>query len=265
MITPLHRDIAVKPIPDPDKTKSGLWIPDEAKERTDQGIVAYTGPNVKSIKKGDYVLFSGYTGTVVQLEDEADGVLIVFDERFVTAVLNNPDTEVRGLYFRGLDGEYFEATYEMVMNLIAESFRGTPFARGTGFRNPLDAKPANEDYNRLEEDDDEMITPTPEDVTDKNWDASRNTQQKKSPQMIGNRVLVKPDPEVEKIGSIYVPDNAKEKPAKGTVVAVGPGEYTNQRGLQPCQVKVGDRIIYGKYAGVDVDIDSESFVTLKES
>lgn len=151
----VRRNIGVQPIPDPDKTPGGLWIPDEAKERTDQGIVKYVGPNVKNLKIGDYVLFSGYTGTTVQLEKDADGTIIIMDERYVTAILDNPDTLVSGLYFKAFDGEYFEATYEMAMNLIAESFRNTTFAKNTGFKNVLDSRPLEEEYNILEDDEDE--------------------------------------------------------------------------------------------------------------
>lgn len=192
MITLVKRKIAVKPILDPDKIGS-LYVPDVAKERSDQGIVKYVGPNVKDVKIGDHILFSGYTGTTVQFENDGDGVLIIFDERFTVCILNGPDTNVNGLYFRGVvdaedDAEmdfkieivlagfkagnftledckkvirqehakreanrYFSATYEMAMNLIAESFRNTEFAKGIGFKNPLAARPALEDYEELED------------------------------------------------------------------------------------------------------------------
>jgi chaperonin GroES len=167
MIT-LTRDlIGVQPIKDSEKTSGGLWIPDEAKERADQGIVKYVGPKCRDIKIGDYVLFSGYTGTTVQLEKDADGCIIIMRERFVVAILNAPDTEVSGLYFRG-DNEYFPATYEMAMNIIAEAFRDHPFAKTTGFKNPLGARfdrgstPLIEDYNAEDDDydDDDFRTYT---------------------------------------------------------------------------------------------------------
>src|SRR5678810_1211728 len=62
--------VAVTPIFDADTSPGGIIIPDIAKERCDQGIVKYIGPNVKDIKIGMYVLFSGYTGTLVHIAGE---------------------------------------------------------------------------------------------------------------------------------------------------------------------------------------------------
>jgi len=77
MITLVNRKIAVKPILDPDKSPGGIIIPDVAKERTDQGIVKYVGSKCKDVQVGDYILFSGYTGSTVQFAQDADGVLII--------------------------------------------------------------------------------------------------------------------------------------------------------------------------------------------
>lgn len=94
--------IAAVPIFDSDRTESGrLFIPDQAKERCDQGIVKYCGPDVKWLKVGDYITFGGYTGTLMKLEDE--GLLIIMPEDFVVAVIEGDDVsqnEVEGLYFR---------------------------------------------------------------------------------------------------------------------------------------------------------------------
>lgn len=131
MIGLIKDQIAVTPIFDP--TYAGaeyadpslgkpvdLWIPDEARERCDQGIIKYVGPDVKEAKIGMYVLFSGYTGTLIELENE--GKLIIFREDFIVCEVLPPDTDVPGLYFRGPDG-YFTATYEMAMELISRAFR----------------------------------------------------------------------------------------------------------------------------------------------
>jgi co-chaperonin GroES (HSP10) len=119
MIRLTENKIAVEPIWDSDYSPSGLIIiPDEAKERCDQGIVKYVGPKVKDLKIGDYVLFSGYTGTTVRLEGE--GIFIIMREDFVTAIVEEPATDIPGLYFRDKNGEYWTATYEMAMRLMAK-------------------------------------------------------------------------------------------------------------------------------------------------
>lgn len=149
----LEDKIAVTPIYDPDRIGS-IYIPDSAQERCDQGIVKYIGPDVKEIKIGDYVLFSGYTGTLVEIADE--GTVIIFPEEFATAILPDPPTtEIPGLYFRSRDGEYFAATYEDAMGFIAEAFRDQEWRLNMLVRSKfqqkdkLANKPAISDYNRL--------------------------------------------------------------------------------------------------------------------
>lgn len=221
MIRLLGDKIAVKPIGDPDTSegkpnytaseiaflikehgqeyvdnmlsrKGSLIVPDEAKERSDQGIVMYVGPKVRELRVGDYILFSGYTGTNVQFSKDAEGVLIIFREKFATLVLDVPDTDVKGLYFRSqrepgalegrirhrlkslnklTEGElealtnditiyaledepYFTATYEMAMNLIAQSFKGSDFAKRTGFKDPLSARMLDKGEVEFEDEDD---------------------------------------------------------------------------------------------------------------
>lgn len=107
---------------DPDRTPGGLWIPDVAKERCDQGIVKYIGPAVKDLKIGDYVLFGGYDGTTIRLEDE--GVLILMRESAVKCVIEMEPTMVEGLYYKTKDGEFFEATTESALRLIADTMTG---------------------------------------------------------------------------------------------------------------------------------------------
>ncbi len=81
-----------------------------------------------------------------------------------------------------------------------------------------------------------------------------------------DRVIVKPaQPEEVTKGGIIIPDTAKEKPMQGEVVAVGPGKVTDDGKTIPMQVKVGDKVLYGKYAGTEVNIDGEDYLIMRES
>jgi len=84
---------------------------------------------------------------------------------------------------------------------------------------------------------------------------------------LDDRVVVQPnEPEERTPGGIVLPDTAKEKPLQGKVVAVGPGkliEKTGERGKM--SVKVGDRVIYGKYSGTEVELEGEKYVILREN
>jgi chaperonin GroES len=83
---------------------------------------------------------------------------------------------------------------------------------------------------------------------------------------LGERVVVKPLPmeEVTK-GGIVLPDTAKEKPQKGEVVAVGPGRLLDNGTRVAIDLKVGDQVLYSKYAGNEVKIDGEEYLILRES
>ncbi|MQY53657.1 MAG: co-chaperone GroES [Clostridia bacterium] len=83
---------------------------------------------------------------------------------------------------------------------------------------------------------------------------------------LGDRVLVKPLEEVEekKKGGIIIPDTAKEKPQEGKVIAVGKGKITEQGKTLPLDVKVGDRILFGKYSGNEIKIDDEDYLIVRE-
>ena len=82
---------------------------------------------------------------------------------------------------------------------------------------------------------------------------------------IGDRVVVKPEPEEQKTKSgIVLPDTAKEKPQEGTVVSVGSGRILDNGQKVPLEVKVGDKIIYSKYGGTEVKIDEEEYIILAE-
>ena len=78
---------------------------------------------------------------------------------------------------------------------------------------------------------------------------------------LADRVLVEPAPAEEKTaGGIIIPDTAKEKPQKGTVAAVGPGKKD-----EPMTVKIGDEVLYGKYAGTEITIDGVNYLIMRES
>jgi len=83
---------------------------------------------------------------------------------------------------------------------------------------------------------------------------------------LDDRVIVQPDVAEEKTASgIFLPEGAKEKPAQGTIVAVGPGKLTDAGERATPGVKKGDKVIYGKYAGTEVDIDGDQYMIMRES
>jgi chaperonin GroES len=80
-----------------------------------------------------------------------------------------------------------------------------------------------------------------------------------------DRILAKRIEEQEvKKGSIIIPDTAKEKPQEGKVIAVGGGKVTEEGKKIPLDVKVGDRILFGKYSGSEVTVDDEEYLILRE-
>jgi chaperonin GroES len=83
---------------------------------------------------------------------------------------------------------------------------------------------------------------------------------------LGDRVVIKPAKreEVSK-GGIVLPDTAKEKPQDGEVIAVGPGKMTDDGKRIPMDLKVGDVVIYAKYAGSEYKVDDEEFIIIRES
>ena len=81
-----------------------------------------------------------------------------------------------------------------------------------------------------------------------------------------DRVLVRRIEEEEKTkGGIIIPDTAKEKPMEGEVIAAGPGARGDDGKLNPLDVKVGDRVLFGKWSGTEIKIDGEDLVIMKES
>lgn len=78
---------------------------------------------------------------------------------------------------------------------------------------------------------------------------------------LADRVLVEPkEAETKTAAGLYIPDTAKEKPQQGTVVAVGPGKKD-----EPMEVKVGDEVLYGKYAGTEVTVDDKKYLIMKQT
>ena len=86
-------------------------------------------------------------------------------------------------------------------------------------------------------------------------------------ELFDDRVLVKPNAAEEKTaGGIIIPDTAKEKPQKGTVIAVGKGKYAEQTGnLIPINVKKGDVVLYGKYGGTEISLEGEDYLFMRSS
>ena len=83
---------------------------------------------------------------------------------------------------------------------------------------------------------------------------------------LGDRVVIKPSPkeEVTKSG-LVIPDTAKEKPQEGTILAVGPGKLDEDGKRLPMDVKVGDKVLYAKYAGTEVKLEGEEYLIVKET
>jgi len=81
-----------------------------------------------------------------------------------------------------------------------------------------------------------------------------------------DRVLVKPlEAEEKTAGGIIIPDTAKEKPQEGKIIATGPGKKTEDGVLVPLEVKKGDRVLYGKWSGTEVQIDGDDMMIMNES
>jgi len=83
---------------------------------------------------------------------------------------------------------------------------------------------------------------------------------------LADRIVVKSAPAEEKTASgIIIPDSAKEKPMQGEIVAVGQGRVTDAGNFVKLEVKVGDKVLYGKYSGTEVTIDGEEYLIMRES
>jgi chaperonin GroES len=83
---------------------------------------------------------------------------------------------------------------------------------------------------------------------------------------LADRVVVKAQEDTETMrGGLYIPDTAKEKPQQGEVVAVGPGKLSDEGKRIDMELKVGDKVLYGKYSGTEVTVDNEQYLILRES
>lgn len=81
-----------------------------------------------------------------------------------------------------------------------------------------------------------------------------------------DRIAIKPHAEEEKTsGGIIIPDTAKEKPMKGTVVAVGNGARDQSGSIIPLEIKVGDTVMYGKWGGTEIKVEGNDLIIMKES
>lgn len=80
-----------------------------------------------------------------------------------------------------------------------------------------------------------------------------------------DRVLIKQDEAVKNVGAFVIPESSREKPRQGEVVAVGPGARTFDGKSMPMMTKVGDRVIYGEYAGAEIVVEGEKYIIVEEN
>ena len=81
-----------------------------------------------------------------------------------------------------------------------------------------------------------------------------------------DRIIIRPlEAEDKTAGGIIIPDNAKEKPQKGEVMAVGPGKVSDEAALIEMKLKAGDKVLYGKYTGTEIKIEGEECLIMRES
>jgi co-chaperonin GroES (HSP10) len=150
MLTVPNNMIAVIPLYESDyyvKNESIHIIkPDVGKSRCNQGIVKYVGRDVNTIRAGDYILFSGYTGSLVHIEGE--GNLIFFPEDFALAKIDRPpSTEIPGLFFRDETGAYETATYEIATRLTAMAIEESDWFSKIKVKA---ARPTKEEYEEMQ-------------------------------------------------------------------------------------------------------------------
>jgi chaperonin GroES len=83
---------------------------------------------------------------------------------------------------------------------------------------------------------------------------------------LADRVIIEPK-EAEELskGGLYLPDTAKEKPIEGTIVAAGPGKVADDGKKVALEVKVGDKVLYGKYSGTEVTVEGKQYLIMRES
>ena len=81
---------------------------------------------------------------------------------------------------------------------------------------------------------------------------------------LGDRLIVKPIERETMKGGIIIPDTAKEKPMEGEVLAVGPGKLDDKGNRTAMDVKVGDKVLYGKYSGTEIKLDDETYLIIHQ-
>ncbi len=81
---------------------------------------------------------------------------------------------------------------------------------------------------------------------------------------LGDRLIVKPIERETMKGGIIIPDTAKEKPMEGEVLAAGPGKLNDKGERAPMDVKVGDKVLYGKYSGTEIKLDDETYLIIHQ-
>ncbi len=81
---------------------------------------------------------------------------------------------------------------------------------------------------------------------------------------LGDRLIIKPIERETMKGGIIIPDTAKEKPMEGEVLAAGPGKLNEQGKRAPMDVKVGDKVLYGKYSGTEIKLDDETYLIVHQ-
>ena len=83
---------------------------------------------------------------------------------------------------------------------------------------------------------------------------------------VGDRILVQHVDEKEQVrGGVIIPDSAKEKPQEGEIISAGPGRRLKSGNYVPLEVKRGDRVLFGKYSGTEVNLGDEKYLMLRES
>ncbi|MEM6393858.1 MAG: co-chaperone GroES [Planctomycetota bacterium] len=96
--------------------------------------------------------------------------------------------------------------------------------------------------------------------------ATATKSKKTTVKPLDDRVLIKPDAAEEKTASgLYLPESAKEKPMQGKIVAAGPGKLNDDGSRTKLAVKKGDTVLYGKYAGTEIEVDGDELKIMRES
>ncbi len=120
-------------IQDPLVSKGGIILSESSRQRSDQGIVKYVGPDCRFVKPADYVVFNAFAGTTVRMNagfDEegkqfAEDIIIIPEDELLLKV-HPPATPIAGLFHVDGTGDYFPATYESTMRMVQEQFYELP-------------------------------------------------------------------------------------------------------------------------------------------